>query len=69
MTKTITFAMMHFSIAFSVAYLLTGDIVVGGALALVEPAVNTVAYYFHDRFWERLRGRQGVQAVAMAGAR
>ena len=53
MIKTFTFALMHFTIAFSVAYLLTGDIVIGGAVALVEPAVNTVAYYFHDRIWQR----------------
>ena len=55
MTKTISFAVMHFSIAFSVAWLLTGDVLIGGALALIEPAINTVAYYFHDRLWERLR--------------
>ncbi len=55
MIKTITFAVMHFAIAFSVAYLLTGDVIVGGAVALVEPAVNTVAFYFHERVWERLR--------------
>ena len=59
MIKTATFAVMHFSIAFSVAWILTGDVVVGGAVALVEPAINTVAYYLHDRFWERLRGRRG----------
>jgi uncharacterized membrane protein len=55
MTKTISFAVMHFAIAFSVAYLLTGDIVIGGAVALIEPAVNTVGYYFHERFWQRRR--------------
>ena len=38
MKKTITFACMHFSVAFTVAYLLTGSAVVGGAVALVEPA-------------------------------
>ena len=57
MGKTITFAMMHFSIAFGVAYLLTGDVIIGGAVALVEPAVNTVAYYFHDRIWTRIERR------------
>ena len=55
MTKTITFAIMHFSVAFGVTYALTGDIVVGSAVALVEPAVNTVAYYLHERVWERIR--------------
>ena len=34
MTKTVTFAIMHFSVAFTVAYLLTGSLVVGGAVAL-----------------------------------
>jgi uncharacterized membrane protein len=58
MVKTTTFAVMHFGIAFSVAYLLTGDIVIGGALALIEPAVNTVAFYFHERIWQRLDCRR-----------
>ncbi|MEX1032032.1 MAG: DUF2061 domain-containing protein [Cellvibrionaceae bacterium] len=50
--KTVTFAAMHFSIAFAVAYLLTGSLVVGGAVALVEPAINTLAFYFHERLWK-----------------
>ena len=33
------------SVAFGVAYALTGDIVIGGAVALIEPAVNTVGDY------------------------
>lgn len=52
MAKTITFAVMHFSVAFTVAYLLTGSMVVGGLVALVEPAVNTVAFYIHEKAWE-----------------
>jgi len=54
MKKTVTFAVMHFSVAFMVAYLLTGSVVVGGAVALVEPAINTVAFYFHERVWKRI---------------
>jgi uncharacterized membrane protein len=55
MTKTISFAAVHFTVAFSVGYLMTGSAMVGGAIALVEPAVNTVAYHFHERFWNRLQ--------------
>ncbi len=51
LTKTFTFACVHFSVAFTVAYLLTGSIAISGALALLEPACNTVAYYFHERAW------------------
>lgn len=57
MIKTLTFAVMHFSVAFGVAYALTGDVVIGGAVALVEPLVNTVGYYLHERIWARLARR------------
>jgi len=55
MSKTATFAVVHFSVAFSVAYLISGDLLVGGAIALVEPAVNTLAYHFHEQVWNRIR--------------
>ncbi|MDD3518758.1 MAG: DUF2061 domain-containing protein [Chromatiales bacterium] len=72
MTKTASFAVVHFSVAFAVGYALTGSIVIGGAIALVEPMVNTVAYHFHEKVWERIRARganrnwpeEGLQAGA-----
>jgi hypothetical protein len=45
---TLSFAAVHFAVAFTVGTLLTGSVVVGGALAPVEPACNTVACYFHE---------------------
>jgi len=53
--KTLTFAIMHMSVAFAVVYLMTGSLAIGGAVALVEPACNTVAYFFHEQVWERFR--------------
>lgn len=53
MLKTLTFAVLHFSIAFTVAYLLTGSLLTGGLIALIEPACNTVAFYFHEKAWQR----------------
>lgn len=55
MAKTMTFAVMHFSIAFSVAYLITGSLLVGGLVAIVEPAINTVAFYFHEIIWNKIQ--------------
>lgn len=54
MYKTITFAILHFTVAFSITYALTGSVVLGGAIALVEPAVNTVAFYFHEKVWNKI---------------
>ncbi|MBV7300401.1 DUF2061 domain-containing protein [Enterovibrio paralichthyis] len=50
--KTASFATVHFSVAFGVAYLLTGDILVGSVMAMIEPSINTMAYYFHERVWQ-----------------
>ncbi|MGD9388654.1 MAG: DUF2061 domain-containing protein [Gammaproteobacteria bacterium] len=55
MTKTFSFAVVHFMVAFSVGFALTGSIAIGGAMALIEPALNTVAYFFHEKAWERVR--------------
>jgi len=56
MHKTLSFAVVHFTVAFSVGYLLSGSLLVGGAIALVEPAVNTVAYHLHEEMWKRFKG-------------
>ena len=53
-TKTLSFAGIHFTVAFTIGYLLTGSVLVGGAMALIEPACNTVAYYFHEKAWARI---------------
>ncbi len=53
MRKTLSFALVHFHVAFLVGWALTGSPVVGGVLALVEPACNTLAYYVHERAWLR----------------
>lgn len=59
MRKTMSFAGVHFCVAFLVGWLLSGDPLVGGAIALVEPLVNTVAYHFHERVWQRAGRRSG----------
>ena len=49
--KTISFAALHFAVAFAVAYLLTGSVAIATGIGLVEPLANTVAFYFHERAW------------------
>lgn len=55
MTKTFSFAAVHMTVAFTVVYLLTGDWLAGGVVALIEPLCNTVAYHFHEKLWTRIR--------------
>jgi uncharacterized membrane protein len=63
MLKTLTFAMVHVTVAFTVVYLTTGSALAGGLIALIEPMCNTVAYYFHEKVWEAARQRRGVAAA------
>ncbi len=53
MNKTISFAVVHFTVAFSLVYLMTGSFMTGGLVALVEPCVNTLAFHLHEKLWQR----------------
>ena len=63
MIKTATFAVMHITVAFTIVYLMTGDFVVGGAVAIIEPLCNSVGYFFHERLWERWRANGSLNAA------
>jgi uncharacterized membrane protein len=68
MLKTVTFAIVHFAVAFAVGYLLTGSLVVGSLLALVEPAVNTIAFHFHEKAWKLVERRSSAPGALAAEA-
>lgn len=63
MTKTLSFASLHFTVAFLLGWLFTGSLLVGGALALVEPACNTVVFHFHEKVWKRIERRRAERAM------
>lgn len=45
---TMSFATIHYSVVFTVMYVMTGSALIGDTIALVEPAINTVVYDFHE---------------------
>lgn len=53
MRKTVSFGLMHITVAFLVIWALTGDWRIGGVTALIEPVINTFAYHVHERVWQR----------------
>lgn len=54
LTKTATFAALHFAVGFGVSYALTGSVAVATGIALIEPAVNTVVFYLHEQAWKKV---------------
>ena len=46
------------SVAITVAYLLSKDWHVALAIGMVEPCVQTVAFFFHERFWHNIESKR-----------
>ena len=65
--KTLAFAAIHLLIAVTLGYAFTGSFILAGALALVEPSLNTVVHHRFDRWWER-RGLHGPRAALAKSA-
>ncbi len=55
--KTLTYLSIHLTIGFSVAYWFTGSISLAGGIAIIEPCINAVAFFFHEKAWKK--GRNG----------
>ena len=54
--KTMTYSMVHVSVAITVAYVLSGSLAVALSIGLIEPMVQTCTFYFHERGWKKFLG-------------
>ena len=61
---------MHITVAALVAYAVTGNLWIAFTLSLLEPTVQAVAFFFHEKAWERWgqRGHSAGPALATAAA-
>ncbi len=66
LAKTLTYLSLHLTIGFSVAYAITGSAHVAGGIALIEPCVNAVAFFFHEKAWARAGQRRPGHAMLPA---
>lgn len=57
LNKTLTYGVMHLVVAMAVAYAVTGSLAAALAIGLLEPAVQTVAYFLHEKAWSRVDNR------------
>lgn len=53
--KTASYYLVHMVVAAAVAYAVTGSLYTALTLSLLEPTVQAVAYFFHDKAWTRSR--------------
>jgi uncharacterized membrane protein len=55
LVKTLTYLAIHLTIGFSVAYVLTGSVEIAGGIAVIEPCLNAIAFFFHEKAWKKGR--------------
>ena len=51
--KTFSYYVMHITVAAAVAFMVTGNIWMALTLSMLEPSVQAVAFFFHERAWAR----------------
>ena len=66
--KTASYYVIHVCVAALVAYAVTGNLWASLTLSLLEPTVQAVAFFFHEKAWERA-GQRKAQAADAALAR
>jgi uncharacterized membrane protein len=59
--KTGSYYLLHIFVASIVAYAVTGSVAMSITLSLLEPTVQAVAYFFHEKAWQRAALRQPAQ--------
>lgn len=51
--KTLSYYILHITVAMLVGYYVTGSIAMAITLSLLEPTVQAVAFFFHEKVWEK----------------
>jgi uncharacterized membrane protein len=66
--KTGSYYLIHICVAALVAYAVTGNLWASLTLSLLEPTVQAVAFFFHEKAWERAARRHAGNAGALQNA-
>lgn len=51
--KTLSYYIMHITVAMLVAYMVTGNLWMAVTLSLLEPTVQAFAFFFHKKVWNK----------------
>jgi uncharacterized membrane protein len=53
LAKTVSYWVVHVAVAAMVAYAITGDLITSLTLSLLEPTVQALAFFVHEKLWEK----------------
>jgi uncharacterized membrane protein len=55
LVKTITWRITGSSATFLIAWLISGNLLIAGPIAIAQLIMNTVLYYIHERVWNIIK--------------
>jgi uncharacterized membrane protein len=53
--KTISWRITGSLATFIISYIVLGNIIVSGTIALIQVTFNTLLYFIHERIWNKIR--------------
>lgn len=62
--KTLSYYIMHIIVAMSVAYAVTGNLWMALTLSFLEPSIQAIAFFFHEKIWLKRQNTASPQAVS-----
>ena len=63
LAKTLSYYVIHITVAALVAYAVTGNLIASLTLSLLEPTVQMVAFFFHEKAWQRWSARKAAELL------
>ena len=54
LAKTMTWRITASLTTFIIAWILTGDLVIGASIGVIEAIAKIFLYYFHERIWTNI---------------
>ena len=61
--KTFSYYLMHIVGAMIVAYFVTKNLWMAMTLSLLEPSVQAIAFFFHEKIWNKKEQPQTTEAL------
>jgi uncharacterized membrane protein len=58
LVKTVSWRITGSGATFGISYMISGNIVVAGSIAIIQLVSNTILYFIHERVWNRVKWGQ-----------
>jgi uncharacterized membrane protein len=55
LVKTVSWRLTGSGATFLISYVILGNIVVAGSIAVIQLVSNTILYYVHERIWNLIK--------------